>query len=74
MKRLLLSFALLLLLWSCSPVVASAGAPLMTGSEFHDAMRKLWEDHVTWTRLFVVSALADPPDRDPTTDGLLQNQ
>ena len=22
---------------------------------FHDNMRKLWEDHVTWTRLFIVT-------------------
>lgn len=41
---------------------------------FDQAMRKLWEDHVTWTRLFIVSATADLPDLQATTDRLLRNQ
>jgi hypothetical protein len=41
---------------------------------FHDAMRQLWSDHVTWTRLFIVSAAANLPDKQATTDRLLQNQ
>jgi len=41
---------------------------------FQAAMRKLWEDHITWTRLFIVSAVGDLPDRAPTTARLLQNQ
>lgn len=41
---------------------------------FHDGMRQLWEDHVTWTRLFIVSFAAGLPDLQATTDRLLQNQ
>ncbi|HEY2798700.1 MAG TPA: glycosyltransferase [Thermoanaerobaculia bacterium] len=38
------------------------------------AMRRLWEDHVTWTRLYIVSTLAGLPDNAATTARLLQNQ
>jgi hypothetical protein len=44
---------------------------------FHDAMRRLWEDHIIWTRQYIVSAAtmpADLADIGPTTDRLLANQ
>jgi hypothetical protein len=43
-------------------------------STLQSAMRKLWEDHIIWTRQFVVSALADSPDKAAVTQRLLQNQ
>ena len=43
-------------------------------AEFASAMRKLWEDHVVWTRQFIVSAVADLPDRDVAAERLLRNQ
>jgi hypothetical protein len=46
----------------------------ITNEQFDQGMRKLWEDHITWTRLFIVSATADLPDLQATTDRLLRNQ
>ena len=37
-------------------------------------MRDLWTDHVAWTRLFIVSAVAGLPDTEATADRLLRNQ
>jgi len=71
----------LLLLTSILTVVAPvnrAEAKAKTDAQtFHDAMRKLWEDHITWTRLVIVDVLAPTgplPDLQASTDRLLQNQ
>jgi hypothetical protein len=60
------------------PPADSVGAPaLFDRQTFHDDMRKLWEDHITWTRLVIVSKLTLPtdlPDLSVTVNRLLQNQ
>jgi hypothetical protein len=50
------------------------GAFALSAPEFRGDMRKLWEDHVTWTRLYIVSAVADLPDKGAAAQRLLQNQ
>src|SRR5690242_5145546 len=37
-------------------------------------MRKLWSDHVWWTRDYLITSIADMPDVKAATDRLLQNQ
>ena len=63
---------------SAPPANAAAGHGA-TGARatFHDTMRKLWEDHIVWTRQYIVSAATEPGDLadiGPTTDRLLANQ
>ena len=51
-----------------SPALSEKGVALRTD------MRKLWEDHVTWTRLAIISLESGTPDTDATVGRLLRNQ
>ena len=56
---------------------AGAATPAASSSKavaFHDAMRKLWEDHGTWTRLVIDSFVAGSPSLKAYETRLLANQ
>ena len=59
-----------------SHVADSAHAATITRKELalRNGMRRLWEDHVTWTRLGVVSLTSGSPDTEATVARLLRNQ
>jgi hypothetical protein len=48
------------------------GPPVISRSAvtFHDAMRKLWEDHITWTRNVIISFEVNVPDSSVTLPDL----
>jgi hypothetical protein len=79
MPFILVSLLLLIsVLTAISPVIRAEAKPKVDAQTFHDAMRKLWEDHITWTRMVIVGYLAIPentlPDLGASVDRLLQNQ
>ena len=51
-----------------SPALTAEAVDLRTD------MRKLWEDHVTWTRLAIISFESGTPDTKATVVRLLRNQ
>ena len=70
----LLSLIAVLSLFSVPAFAASHDQAMTKQAAFQSAMRKLWEDHIVWTRQFIVSAVADAPDKAAATERLLQNQ
>lgn len=48
--------------------------PLVARNAFQDQMRRLWEDHITWTRLAIVTFADGSAGFSATADRLLQNQ
>jgi phage terminase Nu1 subunit (DNA packaging protein) len=53
-----------------TPAASSADASV----ELRMAMRKLWEDHITYTRNYIISGLAGLPDADAAAGRLMKNQ
>lgn len=57
-----------------SPVQAeSLTKDKTSGLVYHDEWRKLWEDHITWTRVVLMGILDDLPGTSVYVDRLIQN-
>jgi len=69
MKKILLAVIFILSISMCV-----SAAETMKAAEFRDAMDKLWEDHIIYTRNFIISFAGNLPDQDAVSARLLQNQ
>ncbi|HEX6324859.1 MAG TPA: hypothetical protein VFZ36_14115 [Vicinamibacterales bacterium] len=69
MKRLATALIVTLAL----PALAHAQQPAAAATLKQD-MRKLWTDHVVWTRDYIVAALADAPGAKASANRLMKNQ
>jgi phage terminase Nu1 subunit (DNA packaging protein) len=49
-------------------------AAATSSTDLKSVMRKLWEDHITYTRNYIISALAEFPDTDAVAKRPLRNQ
>jgi hypothetical protein len=70
----LIVLLVMLLLTSVASGFSSAQADTSARSAFHDEMRRLWEDHIVWTRMYIISAIEELPDTDFVAQRLLDNQ
>ncbi|HSB65209.1 MAG TPA: hypothetical protein VLD65_01445, partial [Anaerolineales bacterium] len=57
-----------------NPPASSAASNKINPLVFQQAVRKLWEDHITWTRVYIIAAVAGLPETNTAAARLLQNQ
>src|SRR5215510_10695935 len=78
MKRLVLASLLvaggLLVVAPATAQTAHHSSDTSAAVTLHQDMRKLWTDHVVWTRQYIVSAIADQPDAQAAANRLMKNQ
>ncbi|HEY0643899.1 MAG TPA: hypothetical protein VGD39_10805 [Nocardioides sp.] len=59
---------------AASPIVHQYSGARLDAAAFHDQWRRLWEDHVTWTRLAIVTFADGSAGFDATAARLMENQ
>jgi hypothetical protein len=77
MKALVFALTLSLCAAATAPAATDEQAPakgVSAATTLHQDMRKLWTDHVVWTRDYIVAAVGDQPDAQAAATRLLKNQ
>jgi len=65
---------LLVIIFITVASVTASAADKMMASDLRSGMHKLWEDHIVYTRNFIISFAGNLPDQDAVSARLLQNQ
>src|SRR5438105_890246 len=60
--------------WAAPQQQSHSATSIPTSLSLRQDMRKLWSDHVIWTRDFIVAAVGDQPDQQAASDRLMKNQ
>jgi hypothetical protein len=77
MKPLVFALALSVCAAGAATAATDEQAPgkgVSAATKLHQDMRKLWTDHVVWTRDYIVAAVGDQPDAQAAAARLLKNQ
>jgi hypothetical protein len=78
MKRLICSVVIsasALFGLSVAPAAARHGTSMISpASDLRADMRKLWTDHTTWTRVYIMEAVGDQPGAQAAAARLMKNQ
>lgn len=74
MSPVLVVTAVALAMYFADTSPASPGKKMPSKAAVKEALRKLWEEHVQWTRMVIISFAAGLPDFDAASKRLLANQ
>jgi len=69
------TFAFLVVLYTVFPLSSTeVHAQNMAAASLKQDMRKLWTDHVVWTRDYIIAAVGNQPDAQAAANRLMKNQ
>jgi hypothetical protein len=74
MKHLILALTVSLCGAGAAIAATHEQSPVSAATALRQDMRKLWTDHVVWTRDYIIAAVGDQPDAQAAAARLMKNQ